>query len=224
MCIIANRKAVIGEKQVLISIDEIKIKKRVRKDMGNLEALKDSLRRYGLMNPVTINSRYELIAGQRRLEAAKQLGWTTISVNIVDNVTDKISQLEMELEENTQRYDFSDEELLAGYAALEKLRNPGFFRRLFKKIADFFTSDNESNADKINRKKGKSFALSFLLLAGIILAVASSVLYKNDLIGAPVHFFMDCASCVMLFLGTIFLVRFIFIRRKYINLKQIQKI
>lgn len=209
---------------MLISIEEIKVKKRVRKDLGNLEALKDSLRRYGLMNPVTINNKYELIAGQRRLEAAKQLGWTTIPVNILDNVPDKISQLEMELEENTQRYDFSDEELLAGYAALEKLRNPGFFSRLFKKIVDFFTSDDESNADKISRKKSKSFALSFLLLAGIILAVASSLLYKNELTGAPVHFFMDCAACVMLFIGTIFLVRFFLIRRKYLSLKQIQKI
>ena len=209
---------------MLISIDDIKIRKRVRKDLGNLEALKDSLRRYGLMNPITINSKYELVAGQRRLEAAKQLGWTTITVNIIDSANDKISQLEMELEENTQRYDFSDEELLAGYAALEKLRNPGFFRRLIKRIVSFFTSDDEANLEKINRKKSKSLAMSFLLFAGIILVILNAVLYKNELIDIPVHFFLDCASCVLMFLGTIFLVRFILIRRKYISTKQIQKI
>ena len=69
---------------MLINIDEIKIKKRVRKDLGDLETLKDSLRRYGLLSPITINTRNELVAGQRRLESAKQLGWTTITANVVD--------------------------------------------------------------------------------------------------------------------------------------------
>ena len=87
---------------MLINIDEIKIKKRVRKDLGDIEALKDSLRRYGLLSPITINTKNELVAGQRRLESAKQLGWTTINANVVD-AEDKIGQLEMELEENNQR-------------------------------------------------------------------------------------------------------------------------
>ena len=209
---------------MLISIDDIKVKKRIRKDLGDLEALKDSLRRYGLMNPITLNSKYELIAGQRRLEAAKQLGWTTIQVNILESAQDKISQLEMELEENTQRYDFSDEELLAGYAALEKLRNPGFFRRLIQKIVSFFTSGDELNMEKVNRKKSKSLALSFLLVVGIILTVVGSILYKNEIISSPIHFSIDCLACVLLFAGTVFLVRFLLIRRKCITTKQIQKI
>ena len=130
----------------------------------------------------------------------------------------------MELEENTQRYDFSDEELLAGYAALEQLRNPGFFTRIIRKIVSFFTSGDELNIDRINRKKSKSFALSFLLAVGIILAIVSSILFKKELIGSPIHFFIDCVACVMMFIGVVFLVRFILIRQKYINTKQIQKI
>lgn len=43
---------------MLVSIKDIKVKKRVRKDLGNLENLKDSLRRYGLLNPITLNSKY----------------------------------------------------------------------------------------------------------------------------------------------------------------------
>ena len=56
---------------MLINIEDIKIKKRVRKNLGDLEALKNSLRIYGLLNPITLNSKYELIAGERRLQAAK---------------------------------------------------------------------------------------------------------------------------------------------------------
>lgn len=127
---------------MLVQIKDIKIKKRVRKDLGNLEDLKDSLRTYGLLNPITLNSRYELIAGERRLQSAIQLGWTSINANIVDNITD-IDQLEMEIEENNQRKDFTDSELMEGYKRLNRLRNPGFFykiylffKRLFEKIRD----------------------------------------------------------------------------------------
>ena len=59
---------------MLVPIAQIKIKRRVRKDLGNLDDLKDSLRTYGLLNPITINSKYELIAGERRLTAAKEIG------------------------------------------------------------------------------------------------------------------------------------------------------
>jgi ParB family transcriptional regulator, chromosome partitioning protein len=130
---------------MLVPIKNIKVKRRVRKDLGNLDDLKESLKFYGLLNPITLNRNYELIAGERRLEAAKLLGWTNIQANIIDNLND-VEQLEMEIEENNQRKEFTDEELLEGYKRLERLRHPGFFyrivlffKRFFKKIHDFFT-------------------------------------------------------------------------------------
>ena len=129
---------------MLVQIKDIKIKKRVRKDLGNLEDLKDSMKIYGLMNPITLNSKYELIAGERRLQSAIQLGWTSINANIIDNLTE-IDQLEMEIEENNQRKEFTDAVLLEGYKRPNRLRNPNFFykiylffKHLFEKIADFF--------------------------------------------------------------------------------------
>ena len=127
---------------MLVSIKDIKVKRRVRKDLGNLENLKDSLRRYGLLNPITLNSKYQLIAGERRLEAAKAIGWTSINANIIDNLT-PLSQLEMELEENNQRKEFTDEELMEGYRRLARLRRlwnalVDFFVWLFKTIASWF--------------------------------------------------------------------------------------
>lgn len=105
--------------------------------MGSLEDLKNSLRRYGLLNPITLNSKYELVAGERRLEAAKAIGWTSINANILDNLSE-LSQLEMEIEENNQRKEFTDEELLEGYKRLERLRNPSFFQRIWNAIKAFF--------------------------------------------------------------------------------------
>lgn len=129
---------------MLVNINDIKIKKRVRRDLGDLEALKNSLRTYGLLNPITINSKYELIAGERRLQAAKQLGWTNINAVVQSNLSD-VEELEMELEENNQRKEFTKEELLDGYRRLEKLRNPSiwrkirlFFKKLFAALVSFF--------------------------------------------------------------------------------------
>jgi len=118
---------------MLVDIDKIQINKRVRKDLGDLEPLKGSLKRYGLLNPITLTKDLELIAGHRRLESARQLGWTTINANIVES-DDPITLLELELEENTQRSDFTDMELLEGYQQLEKLRNPSFFRKIWNMI------------------------------------------------------------------------------------------
>lgn len=129
---------------MLVNINDIKIKKRVRRDLGDLEALKNSLRTYGLLNPITLNSKYELIAGERRLQAAKQLGWTNINAVVQSNLSD-VEELEMELEENNQRKEFTKEELLDGYRRLEKLRNPSiwrkisfFFKKLFAALVSFF--------------------------------------------------------------------------------------
>ena len=135
---------------MLIAIKDIKIKKRVRRDLGDLENLKDSLRTYGLLNPITLNSRYELIAGERRLTAAMQLGWTNIQANIIDNLTE-VEQLEMEIEENNQRKEFTDQELLKGYMRLERLRNPGFFYRIYL----FFKHLIQKIKDWLKKRKKK---------------------------------------------------------------------
>jgi len=122
-----------------IALEDIKVKRRVRQKPGDIESLMDSMRRYGLLNPITVNSRYALIAGERRLEAAKRLGWHTINAVVLDS-TDRISELEIEIEENTQRSNFTESELMSAYARLEKLRNPNIFVRIWRAIVGFFKS------------------------------------------------------------------------------------
>ena len=122
---------------MLVKIEDIKIKKRVRQNLGDMDALKESLRMYGLLNPITLNDNNELIAGERRLQAAKALGWTNINAVVLSNIT-PAEQLELELEENNQRKEFTKEELLEGYCRLEKLRNPGIFMKFINAIKKFF--------------------------------------------------------------------------------------
>lgn len=120
-----------------LPIDDVVVRKRVRRDLGDLTALKESMRTHGLMNPVVINSNNELIAGHRRLESARELGWTSITVRVMDE-EDEAGLLEMEIEENTHRKALSTDELGEAYGRLDGLRNPGPFRRFFRWLRSLF--------------------------------------------------------------------------------------
>jgi ParB family chromosome partitioning protein len=122
---------------VQIPIDDIIVKRRVRKDLGDIAGLAESLRRFGLMNPVLVSKRNVLIAGRRRLEAARSLGWKTINAVTVE-ARDPLAKLELELEENVQRRELSTDEIAEANSRIRKLRDPGFFRRIWNAIVRFF--------------------------------------------------------------------------------------
>ena len=68
----------------LVPISEIKVKNRVRKDLGDIESLVRSIQENGLLQPVVISSDNVLIAGERRLTAMKRLGWKEILAVVKD--------------------------------------------------------------------------------------------------------------------------------------------
>jgi ParB family chromosome partitioning protein len=105
--------------------------------MGNIPALADSMKRYGQLSPIVLNNHNQLIAGGRRLEAARYLGWRTIN-SVVMDINGDLSALEYEVEENLQRQNFTAEEFAQAVRKLNKLRNPGFFRRILNAILRFF--------------------------------------------------------------------------------------
>jgi ParB family transcriptional regulator, chromosome partitioning protein len=123
---------------VHVGIEKIVIRKRVRKNLGDLSSLMESLKRHGLLNPVVINSRNELVAGHRRTEAARRLGWQTIEVRVVDS-DDEADLVEMEINENTQRKNLTTDELAEAYLRLDRMRHPSFFVRLWRAIRSLFS-------------------------------------------------------------------------------------
>ena len=86
-----------------IPIDEIKVGDRYRKDLGDIGPLVNSIRKIGLIHPVVINGSNELIAGERRLEAFKRLGRTSIPFRVIDVP----SMLQAEHDENEIRKQFT---------------------------------------------------------------------------------------------------------------------
>jgi ParB family transcriptional regulator, chromosome partitioning protein len=65
-------------------IGTIRVGERVRKDMGDLASLAASMGQHGLLHPVVIKSDRTLVAGHRRLEAARLLEWQDIPVTVID--------------------------------------------------------------------------------------------------------------------------------------------
>ncbi|GHU66133.1 chromosome partitioning protein ParB [Spirochaetia bacterium] len=121
-----------------VPIEDIKVKKRIRKDLGDIASLADSLKHFGQINPIVITNDNALIAGERRLEAAKSLGWRTINA-VVAEFPDKLSKLEYEVEENIQRRDFNNEEIAEATRRIYRLKNPSFFRRMLNALIRFFS-------------------------------------------------------------------------------------
>jgi ParB family chromosome partitioning protein len=76
----------------------------LRKDVGNLTDLSNSIKEKGLLQPILVRNKqeyYEIIAGRRRFEACKKLGWRKIICHIVE--LDDKAAFEVSLIENIQR-------------------------------------------------------------------------------------------------------------------------
>ncbi len=84
-----------------------------------LDELTDSIRRYGVLQPLSVRTRdggYELIAGERRLQAARRAGLTEVPVFIRECSDEEM--LALALVENLQREDLNAMEAARSYQQL----------------------------------------------------------------------------------------------------------
>ena len=83
---------------------------------ADLAELADSLREHGLVQPIVVRARgdrYQLIAGQRRLAAARKLGWERVPARVLE-VNDR-QMAEIAIVENLQRRDLDALEKAASF-------------------------------------------------------------------------------------------------------------
>lgn len=99
-----------------VKIASITIIRSFRQDFGDLNQLAESIRDGELLQPVGVTPKLELIFGERRLRACRDvLGWKTIPARVIDSTT----ILEGMSTENTMRKDFTVSERVAIYRALK---------------------------------------------------------------------------------------------------------
>ena len=89
-----------------------------------LESLADSIKQYGIINPILVrskDSKYEIIAGERRYRAAKKIGLTEVPV-IIKNASEQ-QMAELALIENIQRQGLSPIEEAKSYEEIMRIGN-----------------------------------------------------------------------------------------------------
>ena len=89
-------------------------------DEEALQTLADSIKRYGLIQPITVrkieSGFYQIIAGERRWRASKLAGISEVPVRIIE--ADDKTTAELALVENLQREDLNPVEEAKGYKSL----------------------------------------------------------------------------------------------------------
>ena len=94
-------------------IHEIKIdtkfKFRIEPQTSEIETIKESIRKNGLLNPikiVSVGTHFEVISGRTRFIAAKELGLKTIPCQVI-HTNDDFELLRISIIDNSMRYDLS---------------------------------------------------------------------------------------------------------------------
>jgi ParB family chromosome partitioning protein len=140
--------SLIGETKVETRINKLSLSEiipnryqpRKNFDQDNLNDLANSIKERGVIQPIIVrksetdNSKYEIIAGERRWLAAQKAGLHDIPVVVTD--VDDLKSLEFAIVENVQRNDLNPLEEAQGY----------------KRLIDEFSYDQ----DKVSKFIGKS--------------------------------------------------------------------
>ena len=141
--------SLIGETKVevqknLLSVSDLvpnKYQPRKNFDEANLEDLTNSIKERGMIQPIIVrksnneNSKFEIIAGERRWLAAQRAGIHNVPVVITE--ADDLKSLEFAIVENVQRYDLNPMEEAQGY----------------KRLIDEFSYDQEKVSKFIGRSR-----------------------------------------------------------------------
>ncbi|HLN18669.1 MAG TPA: ParB/RepB/Spo0J family partition protein [Patescibacteria group bacterium] len=111
---------------------------RIRFDEEKMKELAASIKEHGIIQPIIVsknNGGYEIIAGERRFEAAKLAGLKKVPIVLRDVTAQQ--KLELAIIENIQRHDL----------------NPIEEAKAYKKLMDDFDIDQEEVATKVGKSR-----------------------------------------------------------------------
>lgn len=89
-----------------LPLESITVGKRLREDYGDIAGLAASIEQFGLLHPIVVDEEANLVAGGRRLRAVQMLGWESVDVRDLGELSDA-ERAEIELEENARRKDLT---------------------------------------------------------------------------------------------------------------------
>ncbi len=121
-----NDERVLGQEVQYVPIGEIEVnpfQPRRSFNVEELEELKNSLEQHGMLQPMIVMEKedkngYQIIAGERRWRAAKDLKWDDVPCVVREQVAGDRNKLELALTENVQRQNLNPIEEAMGYKTL----------------------------------------------------------------------------------------------------------
>ena len=116
-----------------IPLDKLAVRRtnaRVRDVLAEIDSLAHSMATFGLQQPIVVREtdggKHEIIIGQRRYLAARELGWKTIPAKIETTPLDDVQALAVSFSENIQRRDLAPRDKAeACRLLLERFETPG---------------------------------------------------------------------------------------------------
>ncbi len=129
-----------------VNIDRIQVNSGRREALPDaVRELADSISAVGLLNPITVDRDYILIAGLHRLEAAKLLGWAEIECNV-----SSLEGLQAELAEIDENFVRADLETLEFGKLL--LRRKEIYEMLHPQVKN----GGDRKSEKIRTRRARS--------------------------------------------------------------------
>jgi len=105
----------------IIKLNQIKNTKPLRAH-GDIAGLCDSIKSVGLINPLTIDENYNLMAGRRRYQALIELGLQEAECYVLPVKGDQITAMAIAIDENIRRKDLTEVEKAVALAELDELK------------------------------------------------------------------------------------------------------
>ena len=131
---------------------------RLHFDEAKLQELADSIKEHGILQPIVVSQngeQYEIIAGERRFQAAKRVGLPTVPV-VIRDVTEQ-EKLELAIIENVQRHNL----------------NPIEEAKAYLRLVDEFSLSQDGVAEKMG--KSRSVVANTLRLLNLPIEIQRAV-------------------------------------------------
>ncbi len=164
----------------MLALADIKRNSHYLRVNTDVETLKKSIEKVGLINPLTVNSDNELLAGARRYQAVSELGWAEVAVHIVDG--DSLEQELVSIDENLVRTPLSKLEF-------EKCLNRG--REIYEELnpsaikidlsSEALSPENKQKQKEKDKLDTDSFAAITADKTGLSKSVIKSAIKRDEL-------------------------------------------